>query len=93
MKKCTIYQKTSQTFWFSFVNFLHKKYQGIKKYTSKVLFFSSIFRQLVFEMEGFDIKLEGMFGGQVIPLLSVDGSIQGEVRNWSSAVSQSSENV
>ncbi|KAL9987728.1 hypothetical protein ACROYT_G002079 [Oculina patagonica] len=42
---------------------------------------------LVFEMEGFDIKLEGMFGGQVIPLLSVDGSIQGEVRNWSSALS------
>ena len=48
--------------------------------------------QLVFEMEGFDIKVEGMFGGQVIPLLSVDGSIQGEVKNWSSAVSQSREN-
>lgn len=44
-------------------------------------------------MEGFDIKLEGMFGGQVIPLLSVDGSIQGEVKNWSSAVSQSGESV
>ena len=42
-------------------------------------------------MEGFDIKLEGMFGGQVIPLLSVDGSIQGEVKNWSSAVCQSIE--
>jgi len=42
-------------------------------------------------MEGFDIKLEGMFGGQVIPLLSVDGSIQGEVKNWSSAVCQSRE--
>lgn len=42
-------------------------------------------------MEGFDIKVEGMFGGQVIPLLSVDGSIQGEVKNWSSAVSQSRE--
>lgn len=42
-------------------------------------------------MEGFDIKLEGMFGGQVIPLLSVDGSIQGEVKNWSSAVSRSRE--
>ena len=39
-------------------------------------------------MEGFDIKLEGLFGSQVIPLLSVDGSIQGEVRNWSSAVSK-----
>ena len=39
-------------------------------------------------MEGFDIKLEGLFGSQVIPLLSVDGSIQGEVRNWSSAVSE-----
>lgn len=38
-------------------------------------------------MEGFDVKLEGMFGGQVIPLLSVDGSVQGEMRNWSSAVS------
>ena len=38
-------------------------------------------------MEGFDVKLEGMFGGQVIPLLSVDGSVQGEVKNWSSAVS------
>lgn len=49
------------------------------------------FFQLVFEMEGFDIKLEGMFGGQVIPLLSVDGSIQGEVKNWSSAVCQSRE--
>ena len=49
------------------------------------------FFQLVFEMEGFDIKIEGMFGGQVIPLLSVDGSIQGEVKNWSSAVSQSRE--
>ena len=45
------------------------------------------FCQLVFEMEGFDVKLEGMFSGQVIPLLSVDGSIQGELRNWSSAVS------
>ncbi|XP_022794312.1 vacuolar protein sorting-associated protein 13A-like [Stylophora pistillata] len=42
---------------------------------------------LLFEMEGFDIKLEGLFGGQVIPLLSVDGSIQGEVKNWSSALS------
>ena len=49
------------------------------------------FFQLVFEVEGFDIKVEGMFGGQVIPLLSVDGSIQGEVKNWSSAVSQSRE--
>ena len=38
-------------------------------------------------MEGFDVKLEGMLSGQVIPLLSVDGSIQGELRNWSSAVS------
>ena len=38
-------------------------------------------------MEGFNVKLEGMFSGQLIPLLSVDGSIQGELRNWSSAVS------
>ena len=44
--------------------------------------------QLVFEMEGFDVKVEGMFGGQVIPLVSVDGSVQGELRNWSSAVSR-----
>ncbi|XP_066022142.1 intermembrane lipid transfer protein VPS13C isoform X9 [Pocillopora verrucosa] len=42
---------------------------------------------LVFKMEGLDIKLEGLFGSQVIPLLSVDGSIEGEVRNWSSALS------
>ena len=33
------------------------------------------------------MKLEAMLGGQVIPLLSVDGSVQGELRNWSSAVS------
>ena len=42
-------------------------------------------------MEGFNIKVESMVGGQVIPLLSVDGSIQGEVKNWSSAVSKSRE--
>ena len=44
-------------------------------------------------MEGLDIKLEGLFGSQVIPLLSVDGSIEGEVRNWSSAVSKKIYNV
>ena len=44
-------------------------------------------------MEGLDIKLEGLFGSQVIPLLSVDGSIEGEIRNWSSAVSKKIYNV
>ncbi|XP_068741113.1 intermembrane lipid transfer protein VPS13A-like [Montipora capricornis] len=42
---------------------------------------------LVFSMDGFDLKVEGTFAGQVIPLLSVDGSIQGQLRNWSSALS------
>ena len=46
------------------------------------------FHQMVFEIEGFSIKMEGMFGGQMIPLLSIDGSMQGEVKNWSSAVSR-----
>ena len=63
--------------------------RGISTLSAKnvVICTSNLFCQLVFEMEGFDVKMEGMFGGQVIPLLSVDGSVQGEMRNWSSAVS------
>lgn len=44
--------------------------------------------KLVFSMEGFDVKVEGTFAGQFIPLLSVDGKVQGNLRNWSSAVSK-----
>lgn len=44
--------------------------------------------KLVFSMKGFDVKVEGTFAGQVIPLLSVEGKVQGELRNWSSAVSK-----
>ena len=66
---------------------------NLEIYSQVKCYFVIYFCQLVFEMEGFDVKVEGMFGGQVIPLLSVDGSIQGEVRNWSSAVSQRSESV
>jgi hypothetical protein len=37
-------------------------------------------------MEGFEVKLEGMFGGQLIPLLSMDGQLQAEVKDWSTKV-------
>ena len=37
-------------------------------------------------MEGFDIKMEGTIGGQVIPLLAVDGHFQAELKDWSTKV-------
>lgn len=40
-------------------------------------------------MEGFEVKMEGMFGGQLIPLLSMDGQLQAEVKDWSTKVHSS----
>ena len=42
--------------------------------------------QMVLQMEGFELKLEGNFGGQIVPVLTIDGRLQAEVKNWSSKV-------
>ncbi|EDO34505.1 predicted protein [Nematostella vectensis] len=44
---------------------------------------------LLFSMEGFSIKMEGAYGGQTVPLLSMDGHIQAEVKDWSSKLTAS----
>ncbi|XP_048586982.1 intermembrane lipid transfer protein VPS13A-like isoform X2 [Nematostella vectensis] len=44
---------------------------------------------LLFSMEGFSIKIEGAYGGQTVPLLSMDGHIQAEVKDWTSKLTAS----
>lgn len=67
-----------------FVRDFSKSIASTKMHNQALLFLW----KLVFSMEGFDVKVEGTFAGQFIPLLSVDGKVQGNLRNWSSAVSK-----
>ena len=66
------------------LTFKHRKIIFTKRFNQAFLFLW----KLLFTMKGFDVKVEGTFAGQVIPLLSVDGKVQGNLRNWSSAVSK-----
>ena len=49
-------------------------------------FFAVLRSQLFFQMESFDIKVEGISGGQLVPLLSLEGQVQVEVKDWSTKV-------